>query len=413
MSNLLINTNNNIHSKKIYNSLPAANSVVSQNTQFDANQPQGFNDSVTFGKSEKKKSSSSKKIVIGIGVLAGAVGVGALLLKGKFNDAIKLAEKIEFKSAGSIDEAKAFATKHLGIKHYDVDNLEVANLVNEGLVNLNNFVKGKAKMPKAVSYLDIDGKALALMTHSDKLCLNKLYLGNLDKVLSEQIQIATDIGLFNKMEDGSYRALNLYNTEDFQKLLDKFVKTKDCTFGDKIELYQNMKTMGDIAHSVETNPGLTLKKIFNDEKIAERIKGLKYQGKPLNLQEILSMDKEKQIGILVDICRLREISFVRDATKFDSIYHELGHLQHRECCKKFKMLDKPDVYKRNGIEVPADVKEFINNEQIQNTAAEVSEYAQSSPLEFVAEAYMQKINGRKHGDAVNALYQKYEGPTVS
>ena len=64
----------------------------------------------------------------------------------------KLEEKIEFKKAESIEEAKKFAKEKLGIKKFKINDLENANWINEGLTNISNKFKGEVYFPQKIGY---------------------------------------------------------------------------------------------------------------------------------------------------------------------------------------------------------------------------------------------------------------------
>jgi hypothetical protein len=70
------------------------------------------------------------------------------------------------------------------------------------------------------------------------------------------------------------------------------------------------------------------------------------------------------------------------------------------------MKKSPEEFKRKY----PDAYEFLNNEKIQQTAGEVSLYAQTGIGEFVAEVHAGLIDGKKFSDAVMELYKKYNGP---
>lgn len=91
---------------------------------------------------------------------AAAAGMGALtgvLSKGKEEtlSVQRRAENIEFKKAQSMEEAVKFAKEQLGVDLELDDNLPMANFINEQLVMVNNFMKGKSVMPKRVKINNI------------------------------------------------------------------------------------------------------------------------------------------------------------------------------------------------------------------------------------------------------------------
>ena len=91
-----------------------------------------------------------------------------MLLRGKVgaakDEVVKLAEHIDFTPAKTTKEAIEFAKTKLGVKNYDDSMpLDVMNWVNEGLTNINNVRKGKAKLFDTIGYVAQDGKDLAFM----------------------------------------------------------------------------------------------------------------------------------------------------------------------------------------------------------------------------------------------------------
>lgn len=112
-------------------------------------QPQ--NDKLELNNSKQGLSKGAK---LGIGAVA-VLGLGALayvLTKGKIGSkqAQELAENIDFKPAKTIEEARAFAKDKLGIKLNIGNDLNIANFINEQLVQVSNFMKGKSVLPKEI-----------------------------------------------------------------------------------------------------------------------------------------------------------------------------------------------------------------------------------------------------------------------
>ena len=100
--------------------------------------------------------STAQKIGIGGLIVAGLGALAYVLTRGRVGavQVKQLAEHIDFKKAKTYEEAVEFGKKHLGIKQYEgftAQDTEVINWINEGLVNVSNYQKGKLKMP------DFDG----------------------------------------------------------------------------------------------------------------------------------------------------------------------------------------------------------------------------------------------------------------
>lgn len=127
------------------------------------------NDSFTTTSEPKEK---SNKMLWALGGLA-ILGAAALIMRGRFSGVKKLAEHIDFQPAKTIDEAKAFAKQHLGIRKFKVDDLEMANYVNEGLTQVSNRAKGHIVLPKTITVGNGGGRAvMAVGTKSKELYLN-------------------------------------------------------------------------------------------------------------------------------------------------------------------------------------------------------------------------------------------------
>lgn len=114
-------------------------------------------DSTSFSENQnipqpKKEESFLKKYWGGLLLGTSAIIAGILIFKGKTKNIQKLTEK--FKPAQNIDEAKTFAKQTFNVEEFDVDDLEVANWINEGLLNVKEYSKGKSVMPKKVAYVD-------------------------------------------------------------------------------------------------------------------------------------------------------------------------------------------------------------------------------------------------------------------
>ncbi len=95
-----------------------------------------------------------------------------------------------------------------------------------------------------------------------------------------------------------------------------------------------------------------------------------------------------------------------------ALYHELGHMIHSKTAKNYSNMSRLAEMKALGRKYTHVVDEFLQNKDIQATAGKISEYAQSSPNEFVAEAFSLLAQGKKLPDDVMALYKKYNGPIM-
>ena len=90
----------------------------------------------------------------------------------------------------------------------------------------------------------------------------------------------------------------------------------------------------------------------------------------------------------------------KEQTAFRTIYHELGHLQD---------LHTPYGKNTTGVQDFADKLKNWESKADLGTAIEVSDYASTSPSEFVAEVFAELMSGNKLSDNVMELYAKYQG----
>lgn len=95
---------------------------------------------------------------------------------------------------------------------------------------------------------------------------------------------------------------------------------------------------------------------------------------------------------------------MRDFSFDGSFIHEIGHSIHYN--------NNREIFNTLADNKNELVKEFRNNENFQKIAQQVSNYAKTEPLEFVAEVYKGVKKGKKFDDDVMALYKKYGGPTL-
>lgn len=98
--------------------------------------------------------------------------------------------------------------------------------------------------------------------------------------------------------------------------------------------------------------------------------------------------------------------------EYQSLYHELGHSMHSKAAKDYNKMSRLTELKTIGIKDDTIVREFVENIEIQRTAGKISEYAKSSPNEFVAETFSLLAQGQKLPDDVMAIYKKYYGPML-
>ena len=255
-------------------------------------------------------------------------------------------KEIVFKPAKTMDEAKNFAYINFGIEEfYFEDDLEMANYVNEGLANIKNKFHGKVFMPKRVGFGELDN-----LDDEHAFCDIK---GEGFYIIKEAYD---EEKIMEELEEVTKRAL---------KNLDKINIAKFARFKDKYDtMLQNPNSYSKIEWQ-------SLLQMF-DDVISDLVISEKYY----------------------DELPYRYISI------FDTIYHEMGHIQQIKNSSKFsRTLGKLSPLNLN----------FQQNRNTQKIAQKVSWYAQSSPQEFVAEVFVLLCNGRKIDDDVLNLYKYYNG----
>lgn len=420
-------------------------------------------------KPKKKKRSLGAKIAIALGSTVGALVIFALAfakhqsikLNKLYQEKLVLSnlpEKIDFKPAKTVEEGIKFSKEVLGIKEVSKDfTLESINWANKGLVDVSNAYKGKVFMPRNMHY---DSKILEdntiagvvrnveLKSFGD-LVINSKFFD--EKFLNERIK-----EIYTEFEGkNSEQLLKLKINKEDLRLWEKFKKNPNSiSTMEKRRLWQNGRLGNDRFGAYTSNSPMELIRMVNKELV-------KKGKKSVNLEEI-SKKSLKEIQYISDdiLKEYKKVTgkpfeiYSQQANPFRTIYHEMGHLQDyalnlqkldimqyefnprevwrqvREAAKrgekyedrigveelenrwgvrrKFEKLMKksPEKFKKRY----PDAYEFLNNEKIQQTAGEVSLYAQTGIGEFVAEVHAGLIDGKKFSDEVMALYKKYNGP---
>ena len=72
-----------------------------------------------------------------------------------YSRTLRQIEKLKYRKAKTIEEAKEYATKTLGIKSYDIPDVEVANQINLSMTNAIKKSRGRIKLPDKVEYTSI------------------------------------------------------------------------------------------------------------------------------------------------------------------------------------------------------------------------------------------------------------------
>jgi hypothetical protein len=362
--------------------------------------------------------SAGTKIAIGLGIAAGAAAVIALALKGKIGAAkeeiVKLAEKIDFTPAKTIEEAQKFGKEKLGIKVYSDDfNLDALNLTHQGLVDVNNAAHGKAKMPEVIAWFEDGGKNLARWglneEHDNIISLNKNIFNAPDKHITEIIKERLENHHLFIDKSGTYRLVNFIKNTQLEEMINIYLKNPAaCPYNDKIKLIESFIREHSAVFLIEKRPMFVIDNMFKNG-----------EQKTFSLKDFQAMSDKERTQHLHAFTPAVKYDI---GTPFDTIYHEMGHLQHNNQYSNFDSLGvkyKKDAKGNRTLDFDFDmnqqseaVKDFINDLAKQRIAARVSWYATTSPGEFVPETYSRLVAGKKLDDEIMALYKSYGGPAV-
>ncbi|MCQ2744252.1 MAG: hypothetical protein MJ230_05605 [bacterium] len=426
-------------------------------------------DTVTFSASnqrQQKKEGMSTGAKLGIGglVTAGLV-IGGLVLAGKYGPKkiaklydtkltqSNLPESITFKTATTKEEALKFTKEILGIKEIKGDiTLEGLNFVNEGIVKVSNANKGSLYLPSAINFERASEDYLAAVNQSilskdfGTLTVNTKYFDEefIDNFLKKQLYKKDGTQLFSKSKGGRYLPNTMYQkgicpmvSDDVAKILDKYyTDPNSLSITGKRALastYNHM--MNEIGH-IGRSP---LSFLINNKVAFEN------NGISIPIDELMHKSTKEQHEFAQKV--IHEMTFDKKTPMtikvglkkpLDTIYHEMGHLQDwgvnlkKLDLENLEALDGKidtignrwggltyDGYKELFEKSPEkfkpkypDLYEFITDQKIQQTAGSVSNYAQTSIGEFVAEVYAKKLKGTQFDDDVMALYRKYGGPVL-
>ncbi len=391
------------------------------------NRPDEF---VKQNKKDEKKLSTGQKVGIGAGILAfGGIVASAILSKGKTLKPANFAEHIDFKPSQTMEEAVEFAKKNFGVKTFDFgDDLEFANWVNEGLVNINNRFKGKANIVENLRFATPDeiaksneklGRDATAWCNSFKragdnsaIRFNKDYIDNAPKLFKEWVEKIIKphfneqgeiLGNYVFGADREVHGKILKLSEKMLKEPDKFTRF-DALNGIMLfdDYQQSLKYFNKNKLSILKN------KIFTD---ADSAAILKQNNISVNIDDYAKLSEkelndktQKILELLVDINPVLGTATVRGNSKFDILYHEMGHHLHA-----MNTSLKDSFWGRLS---KKSEKLFTSDSEKQKIAGSVSWYAQTNPKEFVAECFNALCAGRKLPDDVMKMYEYYKGPIL-
>lgn len=384
---------------------------------------------------KKKKLSTAAKIGIGLaGVAGGLVGTCVLVsrhqtgkLKKLYNEKLVLSnlpEKLEFQEAKTLEEALKFAKDTLKIP--EVDNnftLEALNFVNRGLVDVANANKGKLFLPRKLHFENMNDGTIANVFRNiesknfGNLCINSKYFDNkaLDESIKKVLYFKDGEAMFQFKDENliTHTIGDFYPVPDknLLGLIKKYYKNPDSLNNeDKRILWYSLdnglnkmygKSKG-IEEAVKFNLETTHPRhtIYHElghlQDYAENLKKLDIMQWEFNIKKMWNESLEK-------VKTGKEKS---DRIAVQELDNRWNRGDQAGMAKLLK--ENPEKFKKKY----PDLHEFLTNKEIQETAGEVSSYAQSGIGEFVAECYADMIAGKKLPDKVMELYKKYNGPGV-
>lgn len=329
-----------------------------------------------------------------------------------------------------MEEAVEFAKKNFGIKKFDFgDDLEFANWVNEGLVNINNRFKGKANIvenlrfasPEEIAkHTKDDGRAAigwcnSFNKHGDNssIVFNKNSIDNAPKVFNdflEKCRIHPKLDGTGEIVGGYICGADRNIHSKILKLSEKMLKEPDKF--SRFDAMNGIMLCDDYIQSLkyfDKNKLSILKnKIFTD---ADSAAILKQNNISVNIDDYaklgekeLTEQTQKILELLVDVNPVSGTATVRGNSKFDVIYHEMGHHLHA-----MNTSLKDNFWGRLSAKSK---KAFMADKEKLKTAGKISWYAQKNPQEFVAECFNALCAGSKLPDDVMKMYEYYKGPKL-
>ncbi|MBP3924814.1 hypothetical protein J6E39_06195 [bacterium] len=383
---------------------------------------------------EEKKKKRNKIIKWGAGIaVAGAIIATAIFAKGRTLQPANFSENVEFIKASTMKEAQKFAEKHFGIKLELGDDLEVANWALEGLTNINNKFKGKAQMPKKLifdeKYFAQKGNehALAYCTWNENpyIAFNKKAFDsaldrfksnfhNLENIDSIDHYINKSALNFKVDSKDVSIPLNILDENIVEELGRNIMKLKEnpAEFSKFDAIHSNMlyDDMQQAALKIVKEPLEFIEKMFKNEKISKVIKENASEFK--TLEEYKKLQKGERLDACLNFIKnlkaknvgVYSSGTVRGNSQFDILYHEMGHLLHQ---KNISLYDKEWGKLSNKSQ-----KAFINDEEKQKIAREISWYACKNQKEYVAECFNAIVSGRTLSDKQMEMYRLYKGPEI-
>lgn len=318
------------------------------------------------------------------------IGCYALLAAGIITQLIAdykrnhLAKHIDFQPAKTIEEAKAFAKKHLKIKEFNLSDLDCANYVNEALSVFNNSSKRHQKLISHVASVE---RTKAGTIPLFGIVINGSQKGNLN-VCEKNIQktIEDSFNYISAVKDGFLKGDSV--DKEIKAIYQKFLNDPNSlTFKEKMNfmLFCDAHTEAPLFDKTSS--------VFAQYLCAEGSdKYLKTNNYPTTIEEFSKLNIEERRNIVTKILTETDYEYkVHSAGEFAAINHEIGHLMHsRNIGESYRYL--------------ADQQQLTFTETLSRAQTDgfsgavfdnISWYALSSDLEYVAEIYSYLKAGHK------------------
>jgi len=317
-----------------------------------------------------------------------------------YSRTLRQIEKLKYRKAKTIEEAKEYATKMLGIKSYDIPDVEVANQINLSMTNAIKKSRGRIKLPDKVEYTSIitgDKKFTSLDCPAQTL-----WHENTNEVV---LQINKDY--FDNIDNAINNYLNRYKLSG---QLTQDSKGKDCIklitsykYDNTLNRYYRLYKQGKLTTKAKIDFDNLLQKASYEEKalLASKDSLIDYlkQKRGIDLSHLT--DKEymaKARELLLDIRNKDKMVLTanafetKNAVGLDAhVLHELGHSTH------FREINFADYEK--------DVEGVFNPEEIL-TALKITPYATKNKGELIGEYIKGRLSGDKYSSDVDDLFEK-------
>ena len=392
------------------------NGIINSNDKQDEFVKVENNFSEIKEQSKNKKLSQKTKLILASVGASIALVVGALnLAYGRMYKAGKFALNITFKEAQTIDEAIKFARDNFKIKRFEFGNdLEFMNWINEGLCNINNRFKGKVYIPKTIRFMSEkelaqNSNAAAFVDVTSKDMVFNQNIFNKQNLLNTFFDFTDSTCNFKETETGEFSCKTsiFFDSHKLMELYPDWKKIKENPDSvSRFELHRLNYKIQDIAYG-SYSPKTVLNNLLNTEKFNKKLKDKNIE---VNFDEFLKLDYETQKNFIINLCHKVGIKKLvgggtsRSNSIFDTLYHEMGHAQH------FCNISLYDFNK--GMLSDKATEEFLKNSEAQKIAGKISWYAQTSPIEFVAETFKALMSGKELSPETLELYKQYKGPII-